>query len=272
MDYLTANISDIDWRSLTNAEIDTLLFNRLARYESAIAARGGKRPKREGHVIERIASFDNLLAADDDAQRGKRNRRVIRNGKVIHVPNRYIRRHNRRKEKELRELQMMILTLEFPTWEFSSQEIKTDAGKVRMIIKQHFFPWRILHHAILRVIEPKVNASLIPGAFACIKGRGLHYGVRALKKMLRRHPEWKWFWKTDFKKFYQSIPHELIEAEMTALFKDRHFIRLIRIILFNYVSDENIIQTLNEESERTKRNAYRCCHKSDDRQSVRQAH
>ncbi len=272
MNYLIANISDIDWWSLSNAEIDTLLFNRLARYESAIAVRGGKRPKREGHIIERIASFDNLLAADDDAQRGKRNRRVVRNGKVIHVPNRYIRRHNRRKEKELRELQMMILTLEFPSWEFSSQEIKTDAGKVRMIIKQHFFPWRILHHAILRVIEPKVNASLIPGAFACIKGRGLHYGVRMLKKMLRRHKEWKWFWKTDFKKFYQSIPHELIEEELSSLFKDKHFIALMRIALFNYESGDEIIKLLNDESERTKRFAHWCRDKPDDRQPVREAH
>lgn len=272
MEYLTADISDIDWRSLSCSEIDALLSARIERYESAIRINGGKRPKREGHIIERIATMDNLLAADDTAQKGKSQRRIVKSGRVFHVPHRYITRHNQRKFQELRELQLMILTLDFPPCEYTSQEIKTDAGKVREIIKQHFYPWRILHHAVLRVIEPKVYGSLIPGAFACIKGRGLHYGVRTLKKMLRRHPEWKWFWKTDFKKFYQSIPHELIEAEMTALFKDRHFIRLIRIILFNYASAENIIQTLNEESERTKRNAYRCCHKSDDRQSVRQAH
>lgn len=265
MDYLTANISDINWRSLSNVEIDELLMARSALYESAIESRGGKRPKREGHIIERIANFDNLLLADDAAQKGKAKRKIKRNGKVIYVPNRHIRRHNRRKIFELRELQMMILTLELPPCEFSSEEIKTDAGKVRLIIKQHFYPWRILHHAILRVIEPRVYSSLIPGTFACIKGKGLHYGVKLLKKELRRHPEWKWFWKTDFKKFYQSIPHELIEEELSSLFKDKQFIALMRIVLFSYDSGDDIIQLLNDESERTKRNAYWCCAESDDR-------
>ncbi|MCM1441836.1 MAG: hypothetical protein NC131_21885, partial [Roseburia sp.] len=219
---------------------------------------------------ERIASIDNLIAADREAQKGKRKRRIERNGKVVHVINRYIRRHNQRQMQELRELQLMILTLELPPCAFTAQEIKTDAGKIRVIVKQNFYPWRILHHAILRVIETKVYRSLIPGTFACIKGRGLHYGVKLLKRMLRRHPEWKWFWKTDFKKFYQSIPHELIENEFTALFKDRHFIILMRIVLFQYDSGDEIVQILADESERTKRNAHWSSHEPDDRQSHRQ--
>lgn len=73
MEYLTADISDIDWRSLSCSEIDALLSARIERYESAIRINGGKRPKREGHIIERIATMDNLLAADDTAQKGNRN-------------------------------------------------------------------------------------------------------------------------------------------------------------------------------------------------------
>lgn len=269
MDYLAAKISEIDWRSISCDEIDAILAARIKRYETSIRERGGKRPKREGYVIERIASIENLIAADNEAQKGKRKRRIERNGKVVLVTNRYIRLHNQRRMQDLRELQLMILTLEFPPCVFTAQEIMTDAGKIRVIVKQNFYPWRILHHAILRVIEPKVYCSLIPGTFACIKGRGLHYGVKLLKKMLRRHPEWKWFWKTDFKKFYQSIPHELIKSEFSALFKDRHFLRLIETVLFKYDSGEEIIQILIDETERTERNAHWCCHKSDDRQSHR---
>lgn len=231
MDNLTAKISEIDWRSMTPAEIDTLLVERIRIYEEAIAMRGGKRPKREGCIIEKMASMWNLQAADDEAQKGKKTRTVKRRGKTIRVLHRHIRRHNERREQELRALQMMILTLDFPECKFSLEKVKTDAGKVRIIAKQDFYPWRILQHAILRVIEPKAYASIIPGSFACIKGRGLHYGVRLLKRQLRRHPELKWMWKTDFKKFYPSIPHELMEREFSALFKDAHFIALVRLVL-----------------------------------------
>lgn len=182
MDYLAAKISEIDWRSISCDEIDAILAARIKRYETSIRVRGGKRPKREGYVIERIASIENLIAADNEAQKGKRKRRIERNGKVVLVTNRYIRLHNQRRMQDLRELQLMILTLEFPPCVFTAQEIMTDAGKIRVIVKQDFYPWRILHHAILRVIESKVYCSLISGTFACIKGRGLHYGVKLLKK------------------------------------------------------------------------------------------
>ena len=272
MDNLTAKISEIDWRSMTPAEIDTLLVERIRIYEEAIAMRGGKRPKREGCIIEKMASMWNLQAADDEAQKGKKTRTVKRRGKTIRVLHRHIRRHNERREQELRALQMMILTLDFPECKFSLEKVKTDAGKVRIIAKQDFYPWRILQHAILRVIEPKAYASIIPGSFACIKGRGLHYGVRLLKRQLRRHPELKWMWKTDFKKFYPSIPHELMEREFSALFKDAHFIALVRLVLLNYDSGDEIEKILNEEAERTKRNANWRGRQSNVGESCREAH
>ena len=101
MDNLTAKISEIDWRSMTPAEIDTLLVERIRIYEEAIAMRGGKRPKREGCIIEKMASMWNLQAADDEAQKGKKTRTVKRRGKTIRVLHRHIRRHNERREQEL---------------------------------------------------------------------------------------------------------------------------------------------------------------------------
>lgn len=259
---LTAQMSEIDWRSLSHEEIDALLSARTAAYEAAISARGGKRPKREGHIVERVASMANLREADANAQRGKKKRRVVCDGKVVYVPNRHILRHNERAEEELRELQMMILTNEFPPCVYTTQEVKTASGKSRTIIKQNYYPWRILQHAILNTIGERVEKSFISGTFACIKGRGIHYGVRMMKRALRLHRKLRWFWKSDFKKFYQSIPHELIEAELRAMFKDEFFIWLIRSILFSYMSNEELNETLANEAIRTKRYADWCCHES----------
>lgn len=190
-------LKEIDWSKLSYEEIDSLLAERVCEYEMHIAL-NGKRPKREGFIIERVANIDNLRDADREAQKGKKKRRIICNGRIKRVPDKHIRRHNKNAEQELRDLQMMILTMKFPKPQYRLDRIKSDAGKVRDIVKQHYYPWRILQHAVLRVTSPYICKSLIEDNFACIKGKGLHYGMERVKNKLRRHPEFKWFWKTDF--------------------------------------------------------------------------
>lgn len=184
--------SDIDWKSLSHNEIDRIIAERIEADNKRIEANGGKKSKRAGYILERIAEINNLREADKEAQDGKVKK------------NRFIRRHNLHPEEDLRALQLMILTLDFPAPDYSVMRVKSDAGKVRDIVKQKYFPWRILHHAIMRVIEEDVYRNLIYDTSACIKGKGLHFGVRRMKRFLHRYPEYKWFVKTDFKKFYQS--------------------------------------------------------------------
>lgn len=218
----------VDWKSLSDAETDEVITARLEALELHQSSMKGRLAKREGYLIERIADMDNLRRADMEAQRGK----------TAHK--RYIRRHNSRREKDLRLLQRMILRLEFAAGPYSVLEIVNDNGKRRRLAKQNYFPWRILHHAIMQVVNPIISRSLIYDTFACIKGKGLHFGVRRMKRFLRRNRELKWFWKTDYKKFYESIPHDAIMEELRWKFKDEHFLKLVEIALLNYESDTSI--------------------------------
>lgn len=251
-------LSDIDWRNMSREEIDIILAERVNAYEAHIEERGGKRPKREGHVVERIASMENLRAADIEAQKGKTKITVrTEDGKEYRVPNRHIRRHNRNAEEELRAIQMMLLTCEFPDPGFRREDIKTDAGKTRELIKQNYSPWRILQHSIMRVASPYIHKSLTMDCFACIKGKGLHWGMKRVKRKLRLHPELKWMWKTDFKKYYQSIPHQLVEECFRRLFKDEFLIRIIGKVMLAYDSGEELLKCLEDERLRNERNPYR---------------
>jgi hypothetical protein len=206
--------------------------------------------KRKGYILEKIADLDNLRAADHDAQSGKVK------------TNRYIREHNRHAEDDLLKLRQMILTLKFPVNDYEIMSIQSDAGKVREIVKQKYFPWRILHHAIMRVIGPDLYNSLIYDTSACIKGKGLLFGARRVKMFLRRYPEYKYCVKTDFKKFYQSIPHETLLNALRRKFKDERFIKLIELTILNY--DSGIESIL--EDERQKRNHNWGIHQSTVRQ------
>lgn len=240
-EYLKLKVWEIDWQSLSPEEIDRVLQLRVDEYERRIAERGGKRPKREGYVIERLALMSNLRKADAEAQAGKLKE------------NRGIRRHNQRAEKDLRLLQKMILTLHFPPVHYEIMFRKTDAGKVREIAKQSYFPWRILHHVIMLVVGQRLYGSLITDTFACIKGKGLHFGVKRIKRFLRLNSEYRWFWKTDFKKYYQSLPHDIIRYGLERKIKDRMFIELVEITLFSYESSDEINKLLEEEAQRKER-------------------
>lgn len=195
--------------------------------------------KRKGYIIEQIADLDNLREADRNAQAGKVK------------TNRYIRRHNMHAEENLVKLREMILNLDFPDNGYSKMELITEGGKVREIIKQPYYPWRILHHAIMLVIGPDIYNSMIYDTFACVKGKGLHFGVKRMKSFLSKDPKGTtWFVKTDFKKFYQSIPHELVIKSLERKYKDKKFIELMRIAILTYNSGEGIIKILQDEQRR----------------------
>lgn len=212
-------------------------------------------PKRKGHIFEQIADMDNLRAADKEAQAGKVKK------------NRHIRRHNLRAEEDLKELQQMILTLSFPAPDYEDMDVHNDNGKDRKIARLRYFPWRILHHAIMRVVGPDLYLNLIADTFSCVPGKGIHYGVRRLKMMLRRYPEYKYFWKADYKKYYQSIPHDVAMDSFRRKYKDERFLKLMEIAIFNYDSGLMIIEMLEDEQrKRSARNAHRRVSKPDHRQ------
>lgn len=199
-------------------------------------------PKRKGYIIEQIADIDNLRAADKMAQAGGKAKR-----------NRFIRRHNARAEEDLKELQRMILEEDWPEVTYSKLIVHNDNGKDRDIARQNFFPWKILQHAIIRVIGLDIYRNIIADSFACVPGKGLHYGVKRLKKMLRKNPEYKFFWKADYKKYYQSIPHDVLKTNLERKFKDRRFIRLMEITILSYTPEQDILDSLEHERNRTEK-------------------
>lgn len=109
--------SDIDWKSLSHDEIDIIIAERIEADNRRIKANGGKKSKRAGYILERIAEINNLREADKEAQDGKVKK------------NRFIRRHNLHPEEDLRALQLMILTLDFPAPDYSVMRVKSDADK-----------------------------------------------------------------------------------------------------------------------------------------------
>lgn len=212
--------------------------------------------KKVGYILEKIADKDNLRRAVKNSQRRGKAKR-----------SKQIRDFNADAENQIEILQRMILTLEFPEHHSRKLKRKADKGKIRDLDDEDYMPWKIMSHAIMQVIEPIVNKTLIADTSCCIKGRGCLYGVKRVKRLLRRNPHHTWFSQSDCKKYYQSISPEYLERALRHKFKDERFIRLMKICVLDYDSGEEIEKALTDERAKKERGTNWRVHKRDDRQS-----
>lgn len=123
--------------------------------------------KRISNLYNKIISIENLQLADTIAQRGKQKQY----GVVI---------HNRNKEENIFKLHKMLETKTYKTSPYTVFTIKEP--KERTIYRLPYFPDRIMHHAIMNILEPIFVSVLI---FLDINFITLiHYYVKALRKTL----------------------------------------------------------------------------------------
>ncbi len=175
--------------------------------------------KRKGYLYEKIYEWDNLVMADEESSRGKKSGTY---GVRIYRENRL---------ENLRSLQQMLIDRTFSTSEYKHMELRVDSGKVRKISKLPYFPDRILHHAIMQVIGDTLIKNLIYDTYACIKGRGIHFGVDRIKRALNDLEGTKWCLKTDIHKFYPSIDHDATMGDLKRIFKDKDLLALLENIV-----------------------------------------
>jgi RNA-directed DNA polymerase len=125
--------------------------------------------KRIGNLYEKIYSLDNLLLADHRASKGKSKQYgVIQHGKS--------------KMDNILRLQEMLINKTYKTSEYHIFTI--EEPKLRTIHRLPYYPDRILHHAVLNVLEPIFVKMFTADTYSCIKRRGIHKASYNLRKAL----------------------------------------------------------------------------------------
>lgn len=85
--------------------------------------------------------------------------------------------------------------------------------KPRMIAAMPFRD-RVAEHALCNVIEPIFDQVFLPQSYACRRDKGTHAAARAVQAMLRAAaPGPTWILKTDFSRYFASIPRDVLHAE-----------------------------------------------------------
>lgn len=183
--------------------------------------------KRYGYLYEKIYDIENLRLAHKNAQKGK--------GFYTEV-----KEINKDLDKWLYKLQSMLINKEYQTSEYEIF-IKNDTGKEREIHKLPYFPDRIVHWAIIQVVEPIFLNKLNACTHSAIPNRGIHSAFKQLDKYMKEDIEGtKYCLKMDIKKFYPSINHKLLKDIYRRIFKDKNLIWLLDEIIDSTEGDYGI--------------------------------
>lgn len=163
-----------------------------------------------------ICDIDNLRRAAHNAARGKRKRDEV-TAFFADLDANLEQLHRELTEKRYSTSRYDV---------FIKQE-----GKRREIYKLPFRD-RVVHWAIMQVLEPIWTPQFTADTHACIKGRGMHSLLRKLREDLRNDAEGTAYClKLDVRKFYPSIDHEKMKTVVRRKIKDPDVLWLLDSII-----------------------------------------
>jgi len=174
--------------------------------------------KRHNFLFERIADYQNIRLAFLKALRGNRSSPVAIN-------------FCRNIDRNLASLRDKLISLNCGWGNYQSFLITDPKPR---IISTAPFEQRIMHHAIMNVLEPVLERPMIYHSFACRKGKGTHAAVNYAFKQCKSNP---CSLKLDIRKYFDSIDHEVLKTQLQRFIKDSRVIALLNGIIDSYETE-----------------------------------
>ena len=173
--------------------------------------------KREGNLIAKIATRDNLLLAFWKASRGRRAAHdVVAFGANL--------------EAEIVRLAAAIESGHVAVGDYHRFEIRDP--KPRTIFAPRFAE-RVLHHAIMNVCEPRLDRFLIDATYACRRDKGTTAALPHAQRLARRC---RFVLKLDIARYFDNVDHAILRQKLARLFKDQALLGLVSRILDSYAT------------------------------------
>ncbi|MGQ9592834.1 MAG: reverse transcriptase domain-containing protein, partial [Planctomycetota bacterium] len=146
-------------------------------------------------LFEEIASLENLWEAARRASLGRRRKP-------------YVARFLLNLEDELTRLQEELRSRTYRPGPYST--FRVYEPKERLISAAPFRD-RVVHHALVRVIEPLFERRFVFDSWANRLGKGTHRALERFQGFSRR---FRYVLKGDIRKYFPSIDHEILKAKI----------------------------------------------------------
>jgi retron-type reverse transcriptase len=164
------------------------------------------------NLFPQIVSFENLYDAANKAAHGKREKFSVM-------------KFFSKLEENLFQLRDLLSSRQYVPGTYRAFFIYDP--KPRLISAAPFSD-RVIHHALMNVIGPILERSLIFDTYANRLGKGTHRAIRRFQEYARRY---RFLLKCDIRKYFPSIDHKILKSLIRRLIGDRHVLWLIDAII-----------------------------------------
>lgn len=145
-------------------------------------------------MYENIYAMDNLYLASKKALKGKKS---TQSGSRFWM----------NEDKEILKIHQLLKDEKYTFGRYRVFDIN-DKGVLRKISAAPFRD-RVVHHAIMNIIEPRFEKSFIYDTYANRKGKGVSKALYRMKSYMKKY---KYYLKIDIQKYFPSIDHEILKA------------------------------------------------------------
>ena len=173
--------------------------------------------KRVGNLMPRIASMENLHEAFLRSVRGKESKQAVV-------------RFRQNVDQRLQQMQRELLD---GTYRFGNYHRFVVYDPKEREICGASFQMAVVLQAMMRICHPVFDQFQVDGSFASRPGRGTYAALERAQRLARRY---RWFAKLDVCKYFDSIAHDVIMAQLCRLFKDPVLLLHFRHIIDSYAS------------------------------------
>lgn len=167
--------------------------------------------KRIHDIFEEFASYKTIWRAFDAIRRENKKK----HRRKIHAFAKHI----------YENIMKIVKALRNKTWRMHPYKhiVRMEGRKLRDIWYSPDFIDLIVQRAFCMTIGRLLNKGLIKDTYAGIPGKSMHKAIRKIWRKTRRLKRLGrlWVYKSDFKKFYMSIDHDILKEKLRRKIKDK---------------------------------------------------
>ena len=179
--------------------------------------------KSYNHLWETFISDNNIELAIRKASIGKRKRKRVK--KCLSDPN--YKNHIKK------------YALNFCNYSHTPIEIYDGISRKKRIIIVPTFDEQVIHHMIVNTMLPIFTHGMYEHTYGSIPNRGGHKGAKQICKWIKYgNRNCKYVLKMDIRKYFDSIPHEILLAKLKMVIHDKKFMSILEEVIS--VTDKGI--------------------------------
>lgn len=190
------------------------------------------------NLYQKVCSYDNLLSAFQKARKGKSKKD-------------YVIKFESNLQTNLENLQKDLINKTYYSSNLKKFIIRDPKTRT---IHASIFKDRIVHHAIINILNPIYEKIFIYDSFASRKNKGTHNAInrfeffikkvssngRLIKNSFNDNSIQGYVLKADFRHYFDSVNHKVLINILRKKIDDKDLIDLIKIVLDNFETEKEV--------------------------------